>query len=100
MTRKEKLNVINTVKNIVTLELRETKADILDIKSVEQICDTNHMRRITAKDVRSIANVIRYARRQVEKMAVTERTLEAITTIQEFGMWFCGKFDLSYAYMD
>ena len=82
------------------MELKEVNADILDIKSVEQICNTDTMKRITEKDIRSIANVICYARRQVEKMTVTERTLEAIKEIQQWGMWFCGKFGLSYAYMD
>lgn len=100
MTRKEKLAVIKTVRCFVRLELKAVNADRLDIKSVEQICNTDTMRRITAKDIRSIANVIRYARKQVEKMAVTERTLEAIKEIQQLGMWFCGKFDLSYRYMD
>ena len=100
MTRKEKIAIINTVKCFVRLELKEVNADILDIKTLEQMCDTNHMRRITEKDIRSIAHVIRYLRRQVEKMAVTERTLEAITEIQQLGMWFCGKFNLSYTYMD
>ena len=100
MTRKEKTDIINTVRCFVIVELKAVNADKLDIKNVEFMLDTNRMKRITDKDVRSIVKVIQYSRRQVEKMHVTERTLEAITEIQQLGMWFCQKFGLSYAYMD
>lgn len=100
MTRKEKIEIINTIRRFVCLELREVEADKLDIKTIEQLCNTDIMKRITEHDIRTIANAIRYARKQVEKMPVNERTLEAITEIQQWGMWFCGKFNLSYRYMD
>ena len=100
MTRQKKIDIINTVKHFVCVQLKDVNADELDIKDVEFTLDTNRLKRITEKDIRSIANVICYSRRQVAKMPVTERTLKAITEIQHWGMWYCQKFGLSYAYMD
>lgn len=100
MTRKEKIEIIHTVKVFVTVELKAVNADKLVIENVKFMLDTNRMKRITEKDVRSIANVIKFARKEVEEMQVTERTLEAITEIQQWGMWYCQRFGLSYRYMD
>ena len=100
MTRKEKTDIIDTVKHFVRLELKGVNANELDIKNVEFVLDTNKMKRITDKDIRNVVYAVRYSRRQVEKMPVTERTLEAIRDIQQCGMWFCEKFGLSYGYMD
>lgn len=100
MTRKEKIEIIHTMKVFVTVELKAVNADKLVIENVKFMLDTNRMKRITEKDVRSIANVIKFARKEVEEMQVTERTLEAITEIQQWGMWYCQRFGLSYRYMD
>ena len=100
MTRKEKLAVINTVRCFVSLELREIDADKLLIREISSLMDTKYIGRITENTLKTVIKLVRLARKEAEKMPVTDRVLEAITEIQQWGMWFCGKFNMAYSLMD
>lgn len=100
MTIKEKTDIINTARAIVIAELKAVNAHIFVIEDVEYTSDTNRIKRITEREITNIVEVFQYARIRVEKMPVTERTVEAIKKIQQCGIWYCQKFNLSYRYMD
>ncbi len=99
MTRKEKADIINTVRGYVIAELKDVNASELYIKNVETALDPNKMKVMTKRDIRFIAEVIRISKEEVKLLPVTKRTLEAVEKILHWGLWYCEKFGLNFRCM-